>query len=188
MFLAGSSVSYLKLNGISSQYINSNIQQFNSKFGSTILDFVLESSDGIMYKSSQDGNEIKPVAGTAYVISVAISDSSYTRLPGMYNDTERFLKMVNAAYADNPSLIIGTKRLNDSNTPDSDGMGTADNLTAAFDAAAALDPTILLFHFSDHGMEREETDDGEVTADGYLCLYKDDAGGKNGKYTYEQLF
>lgn len=141
-FLTGSSVVKLKFAGIPSSYMDNNRTEFSS-FGGNAANLIIESSDGKTYRVDMTGlvtptpepsrPTIVPAGNTVYIISVALEKSiPNNELPGQDKDTERFVSLVQRAYASKPELILGIKRLNDEHTSGKDGIGTAANIDAAF--------------------------------------------------------
>lgn len=184
-FLAGSSIHNVKFLSMTSNYMIQHKTEF-TPFGSAISTLTIESSDGIKYNIDASGLiistggviPIAPGTGKVYVISIAISDSlgdPDSKLIGMDRDTNRFLDLIDQAYADNPGLIVGTAKLNDDSTADKTGKGTPANINAAFDDAKLKGADFVIFHYSDHGQRRSQS------ADGYLCTY-------DGNYSYATLF
>lgn len=160
-------MSNVKFMSMTSSYMVNHRTEF-TPFGSAVSTLTIESSDGEKYRVDENGLVISTEpnpdpsvpsvsTGKVYVISIAISDSlgdPDSRLIGMDRDTNRFLNLIDQAYADNPGLIVGIAKLNDDSTADKTGKGTPANINAAFDDAKLKGADFVIFHYSDHGQRR----------------------------------
>lgn len=139
--LAGSSVTAVYLNGFTNEYMKANKDHFNRFGASHNMDFY--SSSGKKWKLNSNGIGLK--VDEVYVLSVGHTGGNLT---GMWNDIKWLRTMIEKQYGSDFQNITYHKLGDGGEATES---ATKENVEKYLQDAVDMQPSLFIFHFSDHG-------------------------------------
>lgn len=157
--LCNSQVNAIRFTGMSYQYIVDNRSRFTDfGRGSAIT---MYAADGRKVETDSSGSGLQNEL--IYVISIGLADSTHDPeriLKGAPKDIQTFNAMFDQSGAANGTTVIYRKFSDPNSTIQDAEYGSYSNIKACLEDAISKNPSLLIFHYSNHG-----------TSSGLICTY-----------------
>lgn len=156
-FLRGSNALSVTFLGLDDNYMRSHPDAFSTFGGQPNVVFF--SSSGTKYLLNDLGDRLR--VDSICIISIALTYEKLTTGPGggrlgslsgMTKDVNRFINVIKKAYGSNYDGVVRKVMKFRDTSSESSEQPTESNIMNAFNVCKDINPTLLLFHFSGHGI------------------------------------